>query len=150
MGGRALFVASWVLLAILAALVAYLSINSTMRAYGGAPDSLTPGYSVADLAAVSPDAATAVHGRRATAATWALAYALLHGWIVLVPYRRGERWAWWALLMSLGISQLLSIARIPALGTNQGAAASGILLAFLLVGLLLGAPRMFAKERPPS
>jgi hypothetical protein len=69
---------------------------------------------------------------------------------VLVPYRRGERWAWWALLMSLGISQLLSIARIPALGTNQGAAASGILLAFLLIGLLLGAPRMFAKERPPS
>jgi membrane-associated PAP2 superfamily phosphatase len=147
MGGRTLFIASWVLLAILAALVAFLSINSTMRAFGGAPDALTPAYSIADLATVSPDAVTAVHGRRVTASTWALGYALLHLFVVLVPYRRGERWAWWALLVSLGVSQLLSIARIPALGTNQGAAASGILLAFLLIGLLAGAPRMFAKER---
>ena len=150
MGGRGLFIASWVLLTILAALVAAFSVLSTMNAYSGAPDDLTSGYRVADLAAVNPDAATAVRGRRATASTWALAYALLHAWIVLVPYRKGERWAWWALLMSLGISQVLSIARVPALGTTLGANTSGILLAFLVVGLLLGAPRMFGRERPPS
>src|SRR5262245_31603212 len=98
MGGRLLFTASWVLLLVLAAAVAFLSITSTMNAFGGSPDALTPGFTVEQLSAVNQEAATAMRGRRVTAATWALGYALLLGAVVLVPYRRGERWAWWALL----------------------------------------------------
>ena len=56
-----------------------------------------------------------------------------------------KRWAWWALLVALGLSQLLSLARAIALLTTVGAGTSGILLAFVLLGLLAGVPRMFAR-----
>jgi hypothetical protein len=45
--------------------------------------------------------------------------------------------------VSLGVAQLLALARVPVLATTSGAGAAGILLAFLLLGLLAGAPRMF-------
>jgi len=142
-----LFVVSWALLLLLVAALIFIPVVSAMNAFGKAPDSLTPSYSVQDLEATNAEAATAVRGRRVTAATWALGYGLLALYVVLVPYRRGERWAWWALLLSLGISQLVSLARVPVLGTQQGAAASGMLLALLLLGLMTGAPRMFAKSK---
>lgn len=145
MGGQTLFRASWILLLALAALVAFFSITSTVNAFRRGPDMLTPNYSVAELAGANSEAAMAIRGRRVTAATWALAYAVLLGLVVLVPYRRGERWAWWAILASIGIAQLLSVARVAALDLNQGAAASGILLAVVLLALLAGAPRMFGK-----
>jgi hypothetical protein len=66
--------------------------------------------------------------------------------VLLVPYRRGERWAWWAILLSLVVSQLLSLARIPLLDTQQGASASAILIGIALVGLLLGAQHVFGKR----
>ena len=144
-GSKILFVVSWVLLVVLASAIAFFSLASTLTAYRGGQDNLTPDFTVEQLASVDPEAATATRGRRATAATWALGYALLFGWVVLVPYRRGERWAWWALLVSLGLSQILSIARIVALGTSQGAQTSGILFAFMLLGLLAGVPRIFGR-----
>jgi hypothetical protein len=140
-----LFRASWILLLALAAIVAFFSVTSTMGAFRQGPDMLTPAYSVADLAGTNEEAAMAIRGRRVTAATWALAYAVLLGLVVLVPYRRGERWAWWAILASIGVAQLLSVARVSALGLNQGAGTSGILLAVVLLALLAGAPRVFGK-----
>jgi hypothetical protein len=145
MSTRYLFVVSWVLLLVLAAVITFFSITSTVTAYGG-PDALTPTLTLEQLDATDPEAARAVRGRRVTAATWALAYGILLAFVVLFPYRRGERWAWWALLVSLGVSQLLSIARVAALGMSQGAGTSGILLALLLLGLMAGAPRIFARE----
>jgi hypothetical protein len=47
----------------------------------------------------------------------------------------------------MGLSQLLSLARSPMLGTTQGLNASAIILAFILLGLMAGAPRLFAKSR---
>jgi membrane-associated PAP2 superfamily phosphatase len=118
-----------------------------MTAYTGGQDALTPNFSLSDLqAAAGEAAATAFRGRRATAATWAFGYALLALVIVLVPYRRGERWAWWALLISIGISQLLSLARALALHSTFGTATPGVILAFALLGLMAGAPRMFSKK----
>jgi hypothetical protein len=148
MGGRMLFTASWVLLAVLTVAVAGLSILSTANGLRRGPDALTPSYSVARLAEANEEAATAVRARRVTAATWALGYALLLGFVVLVPYRAGERWAWWAVLASAGVSQALSAARFFALGTSQGVSASLTPLAIVAIALLLGAPRMFGK--PPA
>jgi hypothetical protein len=144
-GAGPLFVLSWILLLLLAGLMAFGSITSTMNAYGGAPDNLTPNVSVQKVGELGDNVEAALRGRRATAATWALSYALLLGYVVLVPYRRRERWAWWAILLSLGISQLLSVARIPALGIAQGSLVPTILLIVLALGLLAGAPKMFMK-----
>ncbi|HZG52580.1 MAG TPA: hypothetical protein VEZ40_10635 [Pyrinomonadaceae bacterium] len=144
---KTLFTVGWVLLLLLAAALTLLSINSTYLPLMSRPDDVTPSVTIDDIGAkTSPDVATALRGRRVTAATWALAYGLMLWGVLLVPYRRGERWAWWAILLSIVVSQLLSLARIPMLDTQQGAAASAILIGMALVGLLLGARHVFGKR----
>jgi len=144
---KTLFTVGWVLLLLMATALTLLSINSTYIPLTAQPDGVTSSVTINDIGAkTSPEVATALRGRRVTAATWALAYGLLLWGVLLVPYRRGERWAWWAILISIVISQLLSLARIPMLDTQQGAAASAILLGIALVGLLLGARHVFGKR----
>ncbi len=151
---RLLFFASWIILVVVIAAIALLSLQSLRIAYTGNQDSLITGFTLEQLRAAGDqirehggeDAIKAFKGRRATAATWALAYSLLALIVVLGPYRRGERWAWWALLVPLGVSQLLSIMRAPMLGTTLGAGAPGIILAFVLIGLLAGAPKFFSRS----
>jgi hypothetical protein len=134
------------LLLLLAAALTLLSINSTYLPLAARPDDVTSSVTIDDIGAkTSPEVATALRGRRVTAATWALAYGIMLWWVLLVPYKRGERWAWWAILLSIVVSQLLSLARIPMLDTQQGAAASAILMGVALVGLLLGARHVFGK-----
>ena len=143
-GSRFLFFASWIILLVVLAAVALLSLQSLRIAYTGNQDNLITGFTLDQIRELGgEDAVKAFKGRRATAATWALGYALLALTVVLGPYRRGERWAWWALLISLGVSQLLSILRVPMLGLLAGA--PGILLAFTLLGLLAGAPQFFRR-----
>ncbi len=150
-GSKLLFVASWVILLVLVVAIAFISIGSLRVAYTSNQDRIASGFTLEQAREVGgEEAVKAIQGRRATAATWALGFALLAAWVVLVPYRRGERWAWWALLVSLGLSQLLSIARVLMIGGTQGTGASGIVLAFLLLGLLAGAPRMFSGGYIPA
>ena len=146
-GTRLLFFASWIILLVVAAAIALLSLQSLRIAYTGNQDNLITGFTLDQIREYGGEAAVkAFKGRRATAATWALAYAMLALPVILWPYRRGERWAWWALLVSLGVSQLLSILRVPMLGTTLGSGAPGILLAFTLLGLLAGAPHFFSRR----
>ena len=145
-GSRLLFFASWIILLLVVAAVALLSLQSLRIAYMGNQDSLITGFTLDQIREHGgEDAVKAFKGRRATAATWALGYALLALPVILGPYRRGERWAWWALLVSLGVSQLLSILRVPMLDTALGAGAPRIVLAIALIGLLAGAPQFFRR-----
>ncbi|HLL15726.1 MAG TPA: hypothetical protein VK388_11720 [Pyrinomonadaceae bacterium] len=144
---KTLFTVGWVLLLLMAAALTLLSINSTYLPLAARPDDITSSVTLDDIGAkTSPEVATALRGRRVTAATWALAYGIMLWGVLLVPYKRGERWAWWAILLSIVVSQLLSLARIPMLDTQQGAAASAILIGIALVGLLLGARHVFGKR----
>ena len=146
-GSKLLFIASWVILLIVAALVTLASLGSAITAYTNQPDQLGSTLTLEKIREYGGDEAVQAHqGRRATAATYALGYALLSLWVVLVPYRRGERWAWWALLVSMAVSQLISIARVIMIGTTAGAGAAGILLAIFLLGLMAGVPRIFSKQ----
>jgi hypothetical protein len=147
-GARVLFLASWVILVFVLAATVLLAGQSLRIAYLSSQDHITPTYSLNNVreATGNEDAVKALQGRRATAATWALGYGLLGLIVVLGPYRRGERWAWWALLVSLGLSQLLSLLRAVMLGTTQGIQAPSILLAFTLLALLAAVPRFFRRE----
>lgn len=148
-GSNLLFIASWVILLVVSGAIALFSAQSLWVAYTGGQDQLTREYTVAQIGEHGGDQAVkAFRGRRATAATWALGYALLSIAVIWIPYRRGEKWAWWALLASLGLSQLLSLVRAVALGTTQGLETPAILLAFVLMGLLAGAQRMFSRRSP--
>ena len=146
-GARVLFLASWVILFVVLAATALLAALSLWRAYNSPQDNIAHGYTLEQVRATGGDEAVkALRGRRATAATWALGYALLGLFVVLGPYRRGERWAWWALLVSLGLSQALSLLRVPMLGTTQGIGASNTILALTLLALLAAVPHFFRRE----
>jgi hypothetical protein len=147
---RLLFLASWVILLVVSVGIALVSVQSLFVAYGKQDENLTVEYSTAQIREQGGDEAfKAFKGRRVTAATWALGYALLAIAVTLVPYRRGEQWAWWALLLAVGLSQILSIARAITIPTTSGAGTSGVLLAFTLLGLMAGAPRMFGNRAAP-
>ncbi|GEM_PF-636114 len=154
-GIRVLFVASWVILLALSAMLIFFSVNSLGVAYFGAADNLiaiTEGEQmrVVGLEKIKEiagdEGVKAFKARRATASTWAFGCAVLCAFIAFFPYRRGEKWAWWALLVALGLSQLLSLGRFVTLGTTSGAGASGIILAFALLGLIAGIPHIFGKR----
>lgn len=144
-----LFIASWVILLVVAGAIVLLSLQSVRIAYTGSADQLTSEYSLTQIGEHGGEnAVKAFRGRRATAATWALGYAVLAIAVIWVPYRRAEKWAWWAVLLSVGLSQFLSLARAIGLGTTTGTATPAILLAFVLLGLLAGAPRIFGDHNP--
>ena len=144
---KLLFLSSWIVLLTLTVLITLGSMGSLGNAYFGARDSLTATVGLDEINTIGGEAAVdAVKGRRATAATWAFGCGLLSMFVVLIPYRRGERWSWWALLFAIGLSQLLSMARALTLGTTVGAGTAGLIFGVLMLGLLAGAPRMFAER----
>lgn len=142
-----LFITSWVILLVVTVAIVLLSAQSLWIAYSGGPDSLTTDYTLTQIGEQGGEQAIkAFRGRRATAASWALGYGLLALAVIWIPYRRGEKWAWWAIFLSVGFSQLLSLARAIALGTTVGTGAPAVLFAFVLLGLLAGAPRVFSRR----
>src|SRR5512146_2025546 len=89
--------ASWIILVVVGALMLIGSLVSLGIAYGTARDQIGPA-SLAELSVGRPEVATAVRARRATAAAYGAGFATLFLAITFGPYRRGEVWAWWALL----------------------------------------------------
>jgi len=96
--GSKLRVVSWVLLSLIGVLTLLGALASINVAYFSEDDQIGP-VSLSELAGDRPDVATAIKARRGTAAAFATGYALLFLVIVLVPYRKGEVWAWWAILV---------------------------------------------------
>jgi len=136
--------ASWILLVVLGALMLALSVVSASVAYRvDAPDEFgVGGPTVADVAAWNPEVATAIRARRGTASAYSAAFATLLLVVVLVPYRRGEVWAWWTILGSLLVLAAVTLVRVPALGTSLGASTAVTILVVGVVGLLLDARRL--------
>lgn len=144
--------ASWVLLALAGVATLLLSLVSAARAYGTYNDRIG-GVRVSQLSAGRADVETAVRARRATAAAYGAGFATLFLLISVGPYRRGEAWAWWALLAGMLVVSVLILLRVPLLGTGLGGSsgggtAAGSLTQLLMVGagLALGAGRL--RQRP--
>ena len=145
--------ASWVLLAFVGVATLLYCLLSASRAYGTYNERLG-GARVSELAAGRPEVEAAVRARRATAAACGAGFATLFLLITVIPYRRGEVWAWWALLVGILVVSVLILLRIPLLRTGVadsfgGGTAVGTLFALTVVGvgLALGAGR-FRHGRP--
>jgi hypothetical protein len=138
---KKLRIASWVLLTLVGVLTLLGSGASALLAYSDNEDQIGP-VALSELAAGRADVATAIRGRRGTAAAFGAAYSALFLLVVLVPYRRGDVWAWWALLTGSVVLALFTLARIPALGLQAGAGVGGIQLGVVLLALLLDASRL--------
>jgi hypothetical protein len=132
--------ASWILLTVLGTLTLLISFASTSLAYRG--DYQIGGANLADVAANRPQIESALRGIRATSAAYAAAYAALFLAVVLGPYRRGERWAWWALLAALALLAAIVVLRVPLLGTRLGIGAALIQGGVGVLALLLDVRRL--------
>ena len=136
-------IVSWVLLTIVGSLTLLGSLSSVYVAYvaDAKIDQIGP-LNLSELAEGRNDLEIALRARRGTAAAFATGYALLFLTIVLVPYRRGDVWAWWALLVGTLATTGIILMRISVLGTNLGLGAATIPLAVGVVALLLDAGRL--------
>jgi hypothetical protein len=134
--------ASWILLTVLGVLVTLVSLISAVHAYRTSDDYGIGHARVSRVAAGDPAVATALRGIRGTSAAFAAGYGVLFLAIVLGPYRRGETWAWIALLAA-GLTQfVIVLLRIPLLGTDLGTSAAVSQTVLLAVGLLLDVGRL--------
>jgi hypothetical protein len=138
--------ASWILLAVLGVAITLLSLVSAVHAYRSSDDYGIGSMRVSKVAGGDAGVANALRGIRATSAAYGAAYGVLFLAIVLGPYRRGEVWAWNALLVA-GLTQcVLVLLRIPILGTQLGASAAVTSVVILIVGLLLDVGRLRGSD----
>jgi hypothetical protein len=126
----------WILLVLVGTAFALGGAASLVNAYRAGPD-LIGNVSITRLREISPELETALRGRRATAATFSVAAGVLLIWVAAVPFRRGERWAWQAVVTSVGLAMVLSMLRMPILGTRVGAGVAGIARALTMLALAL-------------
>ena len=97
---------------------------------------------LAELTQGNEQVAKLIHGRRITAASYAAAYAVLFLLVVLIPYRRGEVWSWWAILIATLVLSVLIWLRVPTLGISLGASTGYTQLIIVVFALLLDVKRL--------
>ena len=96
--GSKLRTASWVVLAVVGALVLLVSLISASLAYRG--DFPVGGVSIARSPRGRDAVLEGLRGARGTSAAWAAAWAVLFLAVVVGPYRRGDVATWWGILGS--------------------------------------------------
>ena len=134
--------ASWILLTVAGVAITLASLVSAAHAYRTGDNYGIGNSSVSKVAAGDIGVATALRGIRGTSAAYSAAFGVLFLAIVLGPYRRGDVWAWKALLFAGLVQFVLVLLRIPILGTQLGVAPAAIQVGLLVVGLLLGIGRL--------
>jgi hypothetical protein len=142
--------ASWVILAIVGALTMLGSMASCNIAYRGAGNEQIGSETLSQIAAGNPQRATALRARRGTAAAYAGAFAAFFLAITIGPYRRGDAWAWWALLAGTLVLAVMILLRVPFLETRAGAGAGLITLVVVGLALALDAGRLRSGARPAA
>jgi hypothetical protein len=149
---------SWVILVLVGTLTLLGSLFSVGIAYFSLMEDKIGPASLTELSVGRPEVATAVRARRATAAAYGAGFATLFLAITLGPYRRGDVWAWWALLAGTLVMSVLILLRVPFLGINLAASAAvtraGTAISTLVqlgvvgLGLALGAGRLRSSSPP--
>jgi len=89
----------------------------------------------------------ALRGIRGTSAAYAGAFALLFLSIVLGPYKRGERWAWWALMAASLLHAAIVLPRLVFVGTTLGVGPAVTQAVVVIVALLLDVGRLRTSHK---
>lgn len=134
---------SWVVLALVGALVLLGSLASAGRAYRG--DFPIAGVSIADVASGREAVLLGLRGARGTAAAWAASWAALFLAVVVGPYRQGDVATWWGILASAIVLAAVAGARL-LIGREAGTGTPLVLLVVVLVALLLDVRRLTAPR----
>jgi hypothetical protein len=144
MMGSKLRTVSWVLLALVGALVLLGSLASAGLAYRG--DFPIAGVPIAEVAAGRQPVELGLRGARGTAAAWAAAWAALFLAVVFGPYRRGDVTTWWGILASAIVLGAVAGARVVFTGAQAGTGEPLVLLVVVLVALLIDVKRLTAPR----
>jgi hypothetical protein len=136
---------SWVLLTIVGALTLLASLISASLAYRGDYPIGAAGTGIEEVAAGRTAVLEGLRGIRGTSAAYAAAFAVLFLSIATGPYRRGEVWAWWALLAAVLALALIVLARLAFLSTPLGIGAALLTAGLSLLALLLDVRRLSAR-----
>jgi len=134
--------ASWILLTVLGVAITLLSLVSAVHAYRTRDDYRIGTSRVSRIAGGDAGVATALRGIRGTSAAYGAAFGVLFLAVVLGPYRRGDAWAWMALLVAGLTQSVLVLLRIPILDTQLGVPPAAEQVVLLVVGLLLDVGRL--------
>jgi hypothetical protein len=139
--------ASWVLLVVVAGLTLLGSLASAGFALRSDDDQIGSAR-LSELSGGRADVVTAVMGRRLTSAAYAAGFATLLLFVAVVPYRRGDVWAWWAVLAATLVAALMILARVPFLNTRVGAGTGAVMLGVTALALVLDVGRLRAAPGP--
>jgi len=135
---------SWVLLALVGALVLLGSLASANLAYRG--EYPIAGVSITDIASGREVVLLGLRGTRGTAAAWGAAWAALFLAVVLGPYRRGDVATWWGILASVVVLGAVAGARVLLIPFQAGTGEPLVLLVVVLIALLLDVKRLTAAR----
>ncbi len=142
---------SWILLLVVGLLTLAGSLESAWVAMSQSPDGLVgPGPTLAKAPEAPPEVALKIRARRVTASAYAAAFSLLFLAVVWFPYRRGEVWSWWAMLVVSLLLVVLMSARVPALDTRSGVGQALIQFGLIVIALLLDVGRLRKNQEAAS
>ncbi len=136
--------ASWIVLAALGVLTLVGSLASAGLGYTGRYP--IGGVQVEEIAAGREALLAALRGVRGTSAAYGGAFAVLTLSIACGPYRKGEKWAWWAIFGAYALLAVMVTLRLPLVGTRSGVGAALLPAGIALVGLLLDVRRVTAAD----
>jgi hypothetical protein len=144
MGGSNMRKASVGILAVLGFGILVISLVSMVQAYFNnyAIGGNDGGVSVTKVGGGDEQLVKALRGIRGTSAAYAASFAALFLAIVFGPYRRGEVWAWWALLGATLLHTAIVLPRLALVGTTLGVSPSVNQLVVVIVALLLDVSRL--------
>lgn len=132
--------ASVAVLGFLGVAVVLISLLSANLGYRG--EYQIGGVDVTEVAQGRPHVLSALRGVRGTSAAFGAAYGVLLLSLVFGPYRRGERWAWWALCGAFLALAIVVLVRVPLTGERLGVAPALVHVGVGFLGLLLDVGRL--------
>ena len=132
---------SWIVLTLFGVLLLLGAAGSAATAITRGPDQFGT-VTMDELTGGNDEVIGILHARRLTSAAYAAGFAVLFLLVVLIPYRKGEVWAWWALLIATCVTSGLYILRVPTIGVEIGASIGYMMLGFVVVALLLDVSRL--------
>ena len=100
------------------------------------------GPAVSKVGAGDEQLVKALRGIRGTSAAYSAAFAVLFLAIVFGPYKRGEKWAWWALLAASLALAAIVLPRLVFVGTTLGVGTAMTQVVLTMVALLLDVSRL--------
>ena len=145
--------AGWIILLIVSVIFALFGLGDIILATAADPAIVQgiTGLTPEELGAISPEALKLANYQTRASGAIILIFGLLAAAVAWTGFRRGERWAWYALLTLPLLNVLIFVVMYVSVDFSAGVLpppllSAPVFLAITAVGLLLPIRRFFPKE----